>query len=433
VTTTADIRAISLPPEEAIRYFGGKARVPTDHWTDVWRSGHAHGFMVAGATSDALLSDFQEEISKALRNGTTLADFRHGFNDIVSRHGWAHNGAPGWRAQIIYETNLSMAYSAGEYRQLTDPDALAAFPYWQYVHSGSLHPRREHLSWNGIALRADDPWWRTHYPPNGWKCGCRVRPVSGRGLARQGKTGPDASPAVMTRPWRNPKTGAVSEVPVGIDAGFDYNPGAAWLRAEARVPEQAEWALRVPPAPRAPRIPALPARPAPPSSPVSDTGPVSIGTIDGPARPDVPIPPPSAKEAAQIAAERIRRFLLRPDGHAEVGHLPADVAEAIGAKAREVRLSAETLVKQRRHHPELSEEEYLLLPRVLASPTVVLRDGPRNVVLLRRDGHIFHAVVKTTADGSENYLTSFRRTRLANIRTALRRGSVMRGNPQLLE
>jgi hypothetical protein len=79
-----------------------------------------------------------------------------------------------------------------------------------------------HLAWDGLTLRADDPWWDAHYPPNGWRCGCRVSVVSEAGLKRMGKSAPDPSPPTVTRPWTNPKTGAVHQVPVGIDPGFDY-------------------------------------------------------------------------------------------------------------------------------------------------------------------------------------------------------------------
>ena len=34
-----------------------------------------------------------------------------------------------------------------------------------------------------------------------------------------------AAPPVSLRDWRNPITGAIEQVPVGIDPGFDYNPG----------------------------------------------------------------------------------------------------------------------------------------------------------------------------------------------------------------
>lgn len=230
------VQAIDLPFQEAIDFFRQKTRIPTAHWTDVWRTAHSRGFMVAGAATDDLLADFQKSIRKALESGTTLGTFREEFDAIVEKHGWAYNGSPGWRSRIIYETNLSTAYSAGRYAQLTTPEALAACPYWEYVHSGSRHPRLQHQAWNGLVLRADDPFWASHYPPNGWRCGCRVRPVSDAGLARMGKTAPDSSPEIETRPWRNPKTGEVHQVPVGIDPGFDYNPGMAWQAAGAGIP-----------------------------------------------------------------------------------------------------------------------------------------------------------------------------------------------------
>ena len=282
--TTAE--AISLPFEEAIGFFRQKARIPTAHWTDVWRTGHSRGFMVAGAATDALLEDFQGALKKALGSGTTLGEFRKDFDAIVTKHGWAYNGTPGWRSRIIYETNLSTAYSAGRYAQLTEPETLAAFPYWQYVHSGSRHPRLQHLAWNGLVLRADDPFWSSHYPPNGWRCGCRVAPVSGRGLARMGKTAPDPSPPIETRPWRNPRTGEVHQVPVGIDPGFDYNPGLAWKQGAQALPTAAADIPRPPTAapPSTPPAPA-PLPPAPKPTPKPKPPPFDHAAIDAlPAR-----------------------------------------------------------------------------------------------------------------------------------------------------
>ena len=61
------VEAINLPFEESIAFFRQKARVPTAHWDDVWRTAHSHSFMVAGAASDALLSDFQHELTKAMK------------------------------------------------------------------------------------------------------------------------------------------------------------------------------------------------------------------------------------------------------------------------------------------------------------------------------------------------------------------------------
>ncbi|MCP1217121.1 phage minor head protein [Acetobacter orientalis] len=40
------------------------------------------------------------------------------------------------------------------------------------------------MAWDGMILPANDPWWNTHYPPNGWQCHCTVEPVSRRDLKR---------------------------------------------------------------------------------------------------------------------------------------------------------------------------------------------------------------------------------------------------------
>lgn len=234
----AEIEAISLPFQEAIGFFRGKTRIPTLHWDDVWRTSHAHGFMVAGAGTDALLKDFQESVAKGIEEGTTLATFRAEFDAIVEKHGWAYNGTSGWRSAIIYDTNLSMAFSAGRYAQLTEPETLKTFPYWEYIHSGAAHPRLQHLAWHGLVLPADDPFWASHYPPNGWRCGCRVAPVSEAGLGRMGKSGPDKAPPLVLRDWRA-RNGTVHRIPVGIDPGFDYNVGKAWKEGAGALPVRA--------------------------------------------------------------------------------------------------------------------------------------------------------------------------------------------------
>lgn len=96
---TSTASGINLPPEAAIRFFLGKLNTPTQGWSDVWQEAHARAFSVAGAASEALLGDFRAAITKALEQGTTLAEFRADFDAIVERNGWAYNGTPGCRRQ----------------------------------------------------------------------------------------------------------------------------------------------------------------------------------------------------------------------------------------------------------------------------------------------------------------------------------------------
>ncbi|WP_018701409.1 phage minor head protein [Amorphus coralli] len=223
--TTAS--ALDLPFDEAISFFRQKTSVPTQTWTDVYAAAHSHSFMVAGAATDAIVADFRAEIDKALEQGTTIADFRKSFDEIVAKHGWDYNGGRNWRTRVIFDTNLRTAYSAGRYAQQTLPETLQAFPFWQYNHSGALHPREQHLAWDGLVLRANDSFWLTNYPPNGWKCGCFTTPVSEGALRRQGKAGPDKSPDID--PHEELIGGVPRQVPDGVDPGFEHNPGRTWL------------------------------------------------------------------------------------------------------------------------------------------------------------------------------------------------------------
>lgn len=220
--------ALDLPFDEAIEFLRQKVNLTSTGWTDIFGRANTKGFTVAGAATEALVADFRAEIEKALEQGTTLQEFRGRFDEIVQKHGWQHTGRPGWRARVIYETNLSMAYSAGRYAQQTEPETLAAFPYWQYVHSGARHPRKQHLEWNGMVLAASDPFWDWAYPPNGWGCGCRVRLLSETMLRRQGRVGVDEAPARIPTTFVVKRTGEVLKGSLGVDPGFDYNPGKAW-------------------------------------------------------------------------------------------------------------------------------------------------------------------------------------------------------------
>ncbi|GLK85697.1 phage head morphogenesis protein [Ancylobacter defluvii] len=294
---TTTVTALDLKFDEAIAYLRQKTNTTSEHWTDVYAAENVRAFTVAGAGTDALVGDFRKAVTKALETGTSLRDFRDDFDAIVDKHGWIHNGTPGWRSRIIFETNLSTAYSAGRYAQQTEPETLAAFPYWEYVHSGSAHPREAHKALNGKIYRADDPWWDTYYPPNGWGCGCRVRPVSARGLARMGIRGPVLpAPTIETRQWVNPHTGEIKYVPVGIDPGFEHNPGRAWKAERVQLPANAT--LQPSPGAPSPQVPTTPA-PAPrqPKQKELDLGPAPVQPAARPAR-SRPAPAPDPNRPA---------------------------------------------------------------------------------------------------------------------------------------
>ncbi len=74
-----------------------------------------------------------------------------------------------------YETAVLCAEAASNYARLSSKVKL--YPYWRYVTVGDDRVRDEHRALNGVVLPANDPTWDKIYPPNGWKCRCRVAPV----------------------------------------------------------------------------------------------------------------------------------------------------------------------------------------------------------------------------------------------------------------
>ena len=227
----ADASYGSLPFKEQIAFFKRKLNIPTTGWTDIYTHEHDYAFMVAGANRDAIVADFRTSVEKAIAEGMTLQDFRENhFDRIVAQHGWDYNGGRNWRSKIIYDTNLATSYAAGRWEQ------LQGAPYWQYKHADWVqHPREDHLAWDGLVLARDDPWWYTHFPPNGWRCQCSVRGLWPRDLQRLGKTGPDTAPDVQweerTIGQRNPNGPRTVRVPAGIDPGFEYAPGRSRLQS----------------------------------------------------------------------------------------------------------------------------------------------------------------------------------------------------------
>lgn len=230
-------RYLDLPFDEAIAFFRAKLNMPTATWKDLWKEMHARAFSVAGAMKEDLLKDLREAIDRGISEGTTLTEFRESFDTIIQKYGWKYKGAKGWRTAVMFNTNVSVAYTVGHYTQMMDPAVLKIRPYLRYVRSYSAHPRPEHLKWVNTVLPADDPWWNTHYPPNGWGCKCTVVSMSGRELERLRKTEANGLYPVKTKAprihyydWLDKDSGVIHKIPEGIDPGWDYNVGAAGFR-----------------------------------------------------------------------------------------------------------------------------------------------------------------------------------------------------------
>lgn len=283
---------VSLTPvhfTEAIDFFRSKVDLPTNSWSDLMHGAHARAFSVAGATSASLLADFRQSLDQAIAGGGTLEAFRASFDQIVSKHGWDYRGGRNWRSRVIFETNVRMAYASGRWQQIQR--LKASRPYIRYVAILDAKTRPEHRAWHNIILPVDHPWWKTHFPPNGWFCRCTVQSLSERDLKRYGLEVTLDPPEIDMEPREIRAPDGSTETiwtPKGIDTGFGYNPGDSWMKGVTPAERKPLPPPQAPPTPAsAPVAPAGPATPPPGATPAAPGGALPPA---GPARLPMPAP-----------------------------------------------------------------------------------------------------------------------------------------------
>lgn len=183
-----------------------------------------------------VLRTIRESVDTALTEGKTFQSFKKDLTPTLQKLGWwgvkdmvdpvtgetveAQLGSPR-RLRVIYRTNLRTARAAGQWQRAQR--TKKSHPYLIYQLGPSERHRPEHVRWNGLILPIDADFWKTHYPPNGWGCKCRVRQVTKREADRLG--GESRPPHITRSKWINERTGEIMMVPKGIDPGWDHNFG----------------------------------------------------------------------------------------------------------------------------------------------------------------------------------------------------------------
>ena len=234
---------LDLPPREAVEHFRAKGLHAGFSWLDTDAASHLRSFTVAKAMQLDVLSDIRTAVDRAIAQGTTFEEFQDGLEPLLRKHGWwgrermidpdtgeskiVQLGSPR-RLRIIFDTNLRMAYARGRWERIER--VAEARPYLRYVATLDDRTRDQHRAWHGTVLRWDDPFWRTHYPPNGWFCRCTVQQLSEDDLEDFGYQVSPAPPEGwdQMRTWTNKRIKhgkRTYQVPRGIAPGFQHNVG----------------------------------------------------------------------------------------------------------------------------------------------------------------------------------------------------------------
>lgn len=241
--------AFGLEPRAAVEYFRAKGYAITFNWEAMAAAAHARAFTVAKVMRMDVLESIRGELDRALSRGLTLESFKANLEPRLKALGWwgkqvverpdgtgqVVNVSSPHRLETIYRTNLQSSFMAGRWHRFMEN--VANRPFGQYLTIDDDKVRPAHAVLHGRVFRLDDPIWKTCWPPNGYRCRCRVRALSQRDLERKGLAVSQSGEDLTTFEDVDPGSGQVFErvaykgpgmqIPFAPDRGFVGNQALA--------------------------------------------------------------------------------------------------------------------------------------------------------------------------------------------------------------
>lgn len=252
-------RLMQLTPEAAVRYMQGRDKMEVTYgWQELWQGAHARAFTVSRLTQADVLNDLYQALVRSVEGDLSRKDWMRDAKQLLEKSGWwgtsevinpdtgeiVKTRFDARRLDLIFDVNTRTAYAAGKWERIEQ--TKKTFGYLRYITRDDGRVRPLHKSWHGVVLPVDHPFWNTHYPPNGWRCRCRVIAMREKDVQKALKAQQDNpslppvlhittdAPNVVYRDWLNKHTGNTMRVPEGIDPGWAYNVG----KSGAKVAQQ---------------------------------------------------------------------------------------------------------------------------------------------------------------------------------------------------
>ena len=179
------VSANPVNPEEAIAWFRSRVPLPKDEWQALQEQARRKAFTVAGVASLDLLAEVWDSLGRALEEGIPYAEWA---KEVRGKLEAAWGRPNGQRLETIFRTNVQMAYSSGRWAQMARSEVIEQRPYWMYdavLDSRTTSICRER---NGVVRPADDPWWRSNWPPLHFNCRSGVRSLTSEQAQARGIT-----------------------------------------------------------------------------------------------------------------------------------------------------------------------------------------------------------------------------------------------------
>lgn len=176
----------TLPFGEAISAFVSKKVVSRRTFDRLLASAKARAFTVAKLARKDMIATAHDELGKAIAEGAPLKDFADRLAARFDAAGWTPLNPS--HVETVFRNGVMGAYSDGRKVQMTQPQVLAARPYWQILGIDDARTRPTHKRAHGKVLPASDPFFTRAGPPFGHNCRDRTVSRSAKDLVRLGLT-----------------------------------------------------------------------------------------------------------------------------------------------------------------------------------------------------------------------------------------------------
>lgn len=179
--------------EQVEAWFRSRVPVTQEEYERLTEDERERSFTIGGTAQLRVVQTVLDEIRRFASTGQVdFAAFQQRLRERL-KSGYVDKNAPRLRAAL--NTTAQMAYGRGRHAQLMEQGPRVA-PY--LIFDAVLDARTSDLCrrLNGTVLRADHPWWRTHWPPCHINCRSSVRALSARTARRKGvaRRPPQAQP-----------------------------------------------------------------------------------------------------------------------------------------------------------------------------------------------------------------------------------------------
>lgn len=127
---------------------------------------------VAHVTHKGVLESIKKSLISGKQTGMLYSEFARDLSGVFAKTGVTPLNP--FHLETVYIQNSVNAYQNGKFTEMTTPDMLETFPYWQYLTIGDDHVRPAHQAMDGHIAKNTDSVWATWYPPNGFRCRCDI-------------------------------------------------------------------------------------------------------------------------------------------------------------------------------------------------------------------------------------------------------------------